>query len=39
MTSPECIVETSYLEEWVVYTSGPLLLGKIQLIKQMCVCD
>jgi hypothetical protein len=28
MTSPECIVETSYLEEWIVYTSGPLVLGK-----------
>jgi hypothetical protein len=39
MTSPECIVETSYLEEWVVYTSGPLLLGKNTIDKtNVCVC-
>ena len=32
MTSPECIVETSYLQEWVVYTSGPLLVVSLIIL-------
>ena len=32
MTSPECIVETSYQQEWIVYTSGPLALVSLIIL-------
>ena len=32
MTSPECIIETKYEEEWIVYTSGPLAMVSLIIL-------